>query len=148
GKIIKKAGFQQEMVYGNGLISVEWYASVREVVLGLEKNIYAGTDYRLWMVACGVAFHLVASLWPYLAIFITSGVAQWLYAATVMVITIIAADNARLHGLKPWYALGFPLTIGLFVFIIIRSVYCNLIQGGIYWRGTFYTLEKLRKNKI
>jgi hypothetical protein len=148
GKIIKKAGFRQEMVYGNGLISVEWYSSVREVVLGLEKNVFAGTDYRLWLVVCGIVFHLVASLWPYLAIVITSGATQWIYLTTVLVITVIAADSARFHGLKPWYALGFPLTIGLFVFIIIRSVYCNLNRRGIYWRGTFYSLEQLRRNRV
>ncbi len=148
GKIIKKAGFKQEMVYGNNLISVEWYASVREVIVGLEKNVFAGTDYRLWLVICGVIFHLVASLWPYIAIFTTSGATQWLYGATVLMITLIAADSTRFHGLKAWYALGYPLTIGLFVFIIIRSVSCNLIQGGIYWRGTFYSLRELQMNKV
>lgn len=148
GKIIKKAGFRQEMVYGNDLISVEWYSSIREVVLGLEKNVFAGTDYRIWLAAAGVIFHLLASLWPYLAIFTTSGATRLIYTATVAVITLLAADSARFHGLKRWYALGFPLTIGLFVFIIIRTVSCNLVKGGINWRGTFYSLRELKANKI
>jgi cellulose synthase/poly-beta-1,6-N-acetylglucosamine synthase-like glycosyltransferase len=37
GKLIKKSGFRQSLVYGNGLISVEWYAGVREMALGLRK---------------------------------------------------------------------------------------------------------------
>ena len=148
GKIIKKAGFSQRLVYGTGLITVEWYASVRELVLGLEKNVFAGTDYRLWLAASGALFQLVASLWPYLALVVTEGATQAVYVATVAVISLIVADGARLHGSSPWYALGFPFTAGLFTFIIIRTVICNLTQGGITWRGTFYPLAELRKNRV
>lgn len=148
GKIIKKAGFRQRLVYGTGLITVEWYASVRELVLGLEKNAFAGTDYRLWLAASGVLFHLVASLWPYLALVVTDGATLAVYVAVVAVISLIVADGARFHGASPWYALGFPLTAGLFVFIIIRTVICNLAKGGIVWRGTLYPLAELRKNRV
>jgi len=24
----------------------------------------------------------------------------------------------------------------------------NLMQGGIYWRGTFYSLKELKQNKV
>lgn len=148
GKIIKKAGFRQRLVYGTGLIRVEWYASVRELVLGLEKNVFAGTDYRLWLATSGVLFHLVASLWPYLALFVTEGATLAAYVAIVAVIGLIVADGARFHGSSPWYALGFPLTAGLFTFIIVRTVICNLAKGGIIWRGTLYPLEELRKNRV
>ncbi len=148
GKILKKNGFRQNLVYGTGLISVEWYASVRELVLGLEKNVFAGTDYRLWLAAAGVLFHLVCSLWPYLALGLTRGPTFAVYAATVAVISLLVADGARFHGYSPWYALGFPLTAGLFAFIIARSVTCNLVRGGIRWRGTFYPLSALRKNRV
>lgn len=148
GKIIKNAGFRQRLVYGTGLITVEWYASVRELVLGLEKNVFAGTDYRLWLAASGVLFQLVASLWPYLALVVTEGTTLAVYVTTVAVISLIVADSARFHGSSPWYALGFPLTAGLFTFIIIRTVICNLTKGGITWRGTFYPLSELRKNQV
>jgi len=148
GKIIKKAGFSQRLVYGTDLISVEWYASVRELVLGLEKNVFAGTDYRLWLAASGVLFQLVASLWPYLALVVTEGATLAVYVAIVSVISLIVADGARFHGSSPWYALGFPLTAGLFTFIIIRTVISNLSKEGITWRGTFYPLSELRKNRV
>lgn len=148
GKIVKQAGYRQQLVYGTGLISVEWYSSVRELVRGLEKNIFAGTDYRLWLVVSGVIFNLLAGVWPYLALFVTGGATWPVYAATVGVITFILADGARFHGASPWYALGFPITAGLFAFIICRSVFLNLFRGGIIWRDTFYSLSELRKNRI
>ena len=148
GKIVKRAGYRQQLAYGTGLISVEWYSSVRELVRGLEKNIFAGTDYRLWLVVSGVIFHLLAGVWPYLALFVTDGAAWGIYAATVVAITAILADGARFHGTSPWYALGFPITAALFAFIICRSVSLNLTRGGITWRGTFYPLSELRNNRI
>lgn len=148
GKIIKQAGFSQRLVYGTGLIRVEWYASIRELVLGLEKNVFAGTDYRLWLAMSGVLFQLVASLWPYLALAVTEGATLAVYCAIVAVISLIVADGARFHGFSAWYALGFPLTAGLFTLIILRTVICNLTQQGITWRGTFYPLSELRKNQV
>ncbi len=148
GKIIKKAGFRQDLVFGVNLIKVEWYPSVGELIHGLEKNIFAGTDYRIWLALSGVVFHLAASIWPYLALLITDGVTWVVYAAAVGVITFIVADGARLQGFSPWYALGFPLTAGLFSYIIVRTLICNLGKGGITWRGTFYPLSALRKNKV
>jgi hypothetical protein len=93
-------------------------------------------------------FWLVANLWPYLALLVTDGATLAVYAATVAVISLLVADSARLHGLNPWYALGFPLTTLLFSFIIVRSVSRHLIDGGIRWRGTFYPLAELRKNRV
>ena len=148
GKILKQNGCHQQLIYGAGLISVEWYASIRELVLGLEKNIFAGTDYRLWFALSGVTFNMIAILWPFFALFFTSGGTLWLYALIVLAIGLIAADGARFHGFSPWFALGFPLTTGLFTFIIVRSVTCNLVKGGITWRGTFYPLAELRKNRV
>lgn len=148
GKIIKKSGFRQQLVYGTGLITVEWYPSVREMVRGLEKNIFAGFDYRLASALGSVLFLLTANLWPYLALVVTGGATWWVYAATVAVISLIIADGSRLHGFSPWYALGFPLTVALFIFIVARTLTLNLGQGGIRWRGTFYSLEELRKNRV
>jgi len=148
GKILKQQGCRQHLIYGNGLISVEWYASVRELVLGLEKNVFAGTDYRLWLALSGVIFNLVVILWPYCAVFLTSGSTLLLYLLIVMLISTLAADSARFHGFSPWFALGFPFTAGLFTFIVVRSVICNLIKGGITWRGTFYKLSELRTNRV
>ena len=36
----------------------------------------------------------------------------------------------------------------LFVFILLRTMLLNLWQGGIYWRGTFYSLAELKTNRV
>jgi glycosyltransferase involved in cell wall biosynthesis len=148
GKIIKKGGFRQEVVYGPEFLGVEWYASVGEVIRGLEKNAFSGCDYRVSLVLLGVLFHLCCTVWPFAALFVVHGPARWLYAATVLVMVLLCADSNRFHGTRSWYALGFPLCTLLFAWIMLRTMVLNLLQGGITWRGTFYPLEELKKNRV
>ena len=52
----------------------------------------------------------------------------------------------RTSGLSTWNALLFPLSALAFIFTLLRSMLITLKQGGVIWRGTFYSLAELRKN--
>lgn len=58
------------------------------------------------------------------------------------------AGCAKVNGFRRWYALGLPLGTLLFLWIILRTMTLNLAQGGIRWRGTFYSLRELKSNKV
>ena len=148
GKILKLAGFRQESAYGGGLLAVEWYATLGQLVRGLEKNAFAGVDYRLSVLLSGALFQVSASVWPYLALFLTSGATRVVYAGIVTLITLIFVDSVGFHGAKRWYAVAFPFTVLLLVYILLRTALLNLSQGGITWRGTFYPLPELKANKV
>jgi len=148
GKIIKMNGYRQDVVYAPDFLAVEWYASLKEVVKGLEKNAFSGADYHIPLVLCGSLFHLLCSIWPFLAIFVTDGAVLSLYLATVGLITVTFVDSARFHHAKAWHVVGYPLSTALFVYILLRTMLLNLVQGGIYWRGTFYALQELKANKV
>lgn len=148
GKILKRAGYRQELLYGTGLVFVEWYASVSQLIHGLEKNAFAGTDYRLWLALGGAVVLLGSSVWPYAALLLTQGVTWWLALVTVVLINLLLLDSARRQDCPSWYAVGFPLAAALFSYILVRTTLLNLWQGGINWRGTFYSLEELRRNRV
>lgn len=148
GKIIKHAGFRQDVVFAPEFLAVEWYTSLRDAIRGLEKNAFSGTDYNIALVLFGVSFHVLCSVWPYVAIFVTHGVTRAVYAIVVGLITLLFVDSGRFHGAKPWYAIGFPFTAALFAFILLRTMILNIFQGGIYWRGTFYSLKELKGNRV
>ena len=148
GKIIKKAGLKQDVVFAPEFLKVEWYASLKEMIRGLEKNAFSGADYSIALVLFGVAFHLICSVWPFAAAFLTHGTTRMLYLAVVALIALIFVDSARYHQAQPWHVIGFPLTAALFAFILLRTMLLNLIQGGIYWRGTFYSLKELKRNRV
>lgn len=148
GKIMKKAGLRQDVAYAPEFLEVEWYASVGEAIRGLEKNAFSGADYNIALVLSGILIHIFCSIWPFLAIFITHGAVRWIYLAVVILILLVVADSARFHRSRPWYAVSYPVTSTLFVYILMRSMLLNIIQGGIYWRGTFYPLKDLKSNRV
>lgn len=148
GKILKKGGYRSDVAYGPEFLSVEWYASVGEVIKGLEKNAFAGCDYRISFALSGVVFQLLGSVLPYLALFVTTGATRAVYAALVLLLTLLVADCARFHGGRPWQAIGFAPCAALMCWIITRTTTLNLLHGGITWRGTFYSLRELKKNVV
>ena len=148
GKIIKRAGFRQNVAYAPDFLAVEWYASLGEAIRGLEKNTFAGCDYRVGVVLGGVAVQLIFGLWPYLALVLTGGAVWGVNLLIVLIFTFLLMQGAALHGERKRFAWGFPLGLSLFSWIMLRTMLLNLYQGGIFWRGTFYPLDQLRRNRI
>jgi hypothetical protein len=145
---VKLGGFRSDVAFAPDFLSVEWYASLGEVIRGLEKNAFAGCDYRIALPLFGGAFHLMVTVWPYLAMLVTHGVTRFLNIAVVLVLTAIFMDCASFHRGRRWQAIGFPLGTLLFVWIVLRTMVKNLWQGGISWRGTFYSLRELKGNRV
>lgn len=148
GKLIKKGGYRQEFLFGTGMIQVEWYASVGELIEGLTKNTFAGVEYSLLAIVGASAAQLTLNVWPFLALLLTRGETRALYAAAVLVMLVLCGDAARFLGVRRGYALGFPLATLLFVYIMWRSMLIALLTGGITWRGTRYSLAALKANKV
>ncbi len=57
-------------------------------------------------------------------------------------------DNAHCHGAKRWHCVGIPVTALLFQYIVWRVTLKTLWNNGIDWRGTHYSLQGLRANKL
>ncbi|MDB5811251.1 MAG: hypothetical protein JWN94_3373 [Betaproteobacteria bacterium] len=148
GKIIKDAGFAQEMLFGRGLIGVEWYPSVSALARGLEKNTLAGVEYKVAAIVGGALVQLAVFVWPFAALIFTSGVAFALYAAACLLMLAACVDQTRFVGVSPYHAAGLPFATLLFIGILLRATYVTLRDGGINWRGTHYSLAALKSNRI
>ncbi|HKI06370.1 MAG TPA: glycosyltransferase family 2 protein [Thermoanaerobaculia bacterium] len=148
GKLMKKSGFRQDFVYGQGLLKVEWYASVRELIQGLMKNAFSGVDYRVSMILFSTAAQLALFVWPFLALLLTSGAARWLNLGSVLTLLTLCWVNAPLAGVRRWHGIGFPLATLLFLYILWRAMLTTLWNDGIDWRGTHYALAELKANKV
>jgi cellulose synthase/poly-beta-1,6-N-acetylglucosamine synthase-like glycosyltransferase len=148
GKLLKKNGFRQDLAFGGGLVSVEWYHSVRELVDGLMKNAFAGVDYRVWVVVLSTVLQLAFFVWPFAGVFLTDGPTRLLNLVAVALLLILCWVNARLTHLPVWTGLGFPFATLFFLYIVWRAMILTLVQGGIRWRGTLYPLKELKANKV
>jgi glycosyltransferase involved in cell wall biosynthesis len=148
GKLLKKGGFRPEFVFGQGALRVEWYASVRELIQGLMKNAFSGVDYRVSVVVVSTVVQLALLVWPFLALFLSSGPTRWLNLASVLVLFYLSWVNAPLAEVRRWHGVGLPLATLLFLYIVWRAMLLTLWNDGIDWRGTHYPLAELKANKV
>jgi len=148
GKLIKKHGYRQDIVAGRGLVQVRWYASFGEMIDGLMKNAFSALEYSVLAVILSSAAQLVLSVWPFVAVFVTSGWTRILNLVIVLIILWLCWEAARFTGARRWFGVAFPLATLLFIYIVWRSMLITLATGGITWRGTHYPLSALRANKV
>lgn len=148
GKLVKKHGFRQDAVVAVDLMYVPWYSSLGELIRGLEKNAFSGIDYNAPLLVFSSLFILIMHFGPFVAVFLTSGLTQWLFAAVIVALLGMAATSARRIGVSMSTALGLPLGVLLFVYIQWRTMLLNHWHGGIHWRDTFYPLAELKANKV
>jgi glycosyltransferase involved in cell wall biosynthesis len=148
GKLVKKRGFRQDAVYGRDLITVEWYASIGELVDGLMKNAFAGVNYSLLAVTGSTAALFLTDVWPFLALVATHGVTRALNGVSVALIVLIFWTGAHHGGPRLRYVLAFPAAALLFAYIMWRSALIAVIRGSVTWRGTAYPLAQMRANRV
>ncbi len=143
---IKGAGGTADVLYGRDEIEVEWYASVKEFINGLMKNIFSGFKYNVVLAAGGVLGTLLFFVLPIpLVLLFGNNIARLLVLCVLLFQVILYANMPGSNG-KWWY--GFlSIYAGIIImYIIVKATVANLYQGGIYWRDTFYSLKELRKN--
>lgn len=148
GKLVKKNGFVHDILNGNGFLRVRWYASLSELIHGLEKNSFAAIEYRVWMVVYSSVLILLCNVWPFLAIWVTSGATRWLNVAIVAMHCASFMATAWQLKHRLWSVIAFPLIFSLFVYIQWRTMMLNHWYGGIRWRDTLYPLAELKANKV
>jgi glycosyltransferase involved in cell wall biosynthesis len=147
GQLLKRHGFRQRLVDATDLLAVTWYATMQEMARGMEKNIFAGCDYRLDRFIL-VVLGLLALFWgPWVGVFLAPGMARGLFggaAAICLLMSLYAASRA----VGPWHvAFGVPVSALILASIYVRSVYLTLWRGGIMWRDSFYALAELRRSR-
>ena len=144
GRRIKRAGLAQRIAFGRGLVSIHWASGLNGLVSVMTKNMFSAFGFYVSLV-------LLGCVW--LLIFCVAPAAGLLYAPTRIpaILTLAAVTCAyrlmgRHSGLSTWNALFFPFSALAFAFTLLRSMLITLKQGGVRWRGTFYSLAELRRN--
>ncbi len=144
GKLVKDNGYRQDVLNGRGMVTVEWYRSVAELIDGLMKNMFAGMGYNVSLVIAATLAALVMHIWPWIGVWVTDGWTQACYVVTVVMMVGSFGVVMAPFGVKFRDGLLLPFTIGLLVYIQCRAAALALWRGGIVWRGTFYELRQLK----
>ncbi|WP_260631143.1 glycosyltransferase family 2 protein [Bacillus sp. S/N-304-OC-R1] len=146
GQRIKRHGYSQRIVTALDLLEVEWYGSLKEALIGLEKNTFAGLHYRISMVLFAISGTFISQVMPFFTIFTANTYISALSMANVILIACVyTLIIRRMTTYSPLLFLVFPITALLFIYSIIRASLLTFIRGGIVWRGTKYRLKELRE---
>ena len=143
GKLMKRCGHAQDVLIGRGMLSIAWYRNAGQMFRGLEKNFFAGFDYRLSLLVAATLL-LGVRIWPWIGLLATDGVAWWMNAAGVAVLAAWFAGAAITAGLTLRCLLYLPVVDVISLAMLWRACLLTLRRGGIVWRGTFYPLAELR----
>ena len=145
GRRIKSLGRRQRVAFGRDLVRVHWAAGALGVVGVLTKNLFSLFRFHLSLV-------LLASVW--IAVFTIGPAAALLYAPARIPATVAVGAIAsfyrltrRYSGISLWSFALFPFAAAPFLYSLLQSTWITLRQGGVRWRGTFYSLEELRRNE-
>jgi glycosyltransferase involved in cell wall biosynthesis len=144
GRRIKRAGLAQRIAFGRGLVSLHWASGTAGLVNVMTKNLWAALRFYISLALLGCLWLLTFCVAPAIGLFFTT-------TRVPAILTLAAVAYAyrllnRHFGISAWNALFFPFSALVFVFTLLRSMLITLKQGGIIWRGTFYSLAELRKN--
>ncbi len=148
GRLVKKNHLCQDVLNGIGMINIEWYTSLGEMIRGLEKNAFAGLGYSVLFAVFTCLCIFTFMVFPAVAVFLTTGAARILNLLALAVWAVSYADNARFWKIPLWHGIALPLGTVLLIYAIANAVYRTIRNGGIDWRGTHYPLEDLKANQV
>ena len=146
GRLMGRTG-RQDLLLGEGLVSVEIYRTPVELFRGIQKNVFTFLGYSAWGLVAATLGVFTLTVWPWLGLVATEGVARWLNAGSCALSLGLHAYFARRFGYRLVGLVTVPfsglVTIALFWQVAIRT----WIQGGVTWRGTHYSLAELKRQR-
>ncbi|MFC0522910.1 glycosyltransferase [Pontibacillus salicampi] len=147
GQLVKSFGFKQRLATAKSLLTVEWYPSLSEAIKGLEKNTFAGLSYSWMLGFIAIVGTLLSQVLPFVTVWSTSGRTQLISLGIIVLLyTMYVISTRKLTSFSLMVIPVFPLTALLFVYTITKALWKTYKHKGITWRGTFYSLEELRKH--
>jgi cellulose synthase/poly-beta-1,6-N-acetylglucosamine synthase-like glycosyltransferase len=148
GKLVKETGGRSGVAKAGQTVSVYWHSGVRNIIRGTEKNFFATTGFRWWIA--GAQLFSIALMWlfPLLAVPFVHGWARGFALAAIAVPMIAQAGAAKEFRVSVFYALTQPVGAAIFFWMLLRSTIITMRNGGIVWRGTFYSTEELKRGIV
>ncbi len=148
GKVVKNAGYAQRNVFGADLISVRWAKGALGVVRNLTKNFFAIMSFQWPRTLASCAALVFLNLMPFLGVWLAHGWARLPYAVALLSMFLIYLGMSWKSAVPAYYFFLHPISTTLFAYTMLRSMIVTLCRGGVFWRGTKYPLEELRRGLV
>ncbi len=144
-QMIKAAGGRSGVVNGRGYVGASFYRSLREMAVGLERGVYASLgNFSFARVVWLSLLFFALEFGPYLFFFPFDIPHHDLIGTAVVSLGIIVSILiCRWMGLPLLAAFYFPIDLVIVTYMFLRAGVVCAVQGGFWWRGTFYSREML-----
>jgi glycosyltransferase involved in cell wall biosynthesis len=142
---VKLAGLRQRVAVAPGLVTLHWANGVMGVVDVMTKNLFAVFRFRIMLALLSCLWLTLFCLGPMAFLVLTETRIPAIF--TLASVALLYALSNRHSQISTWYCFLFPAGAAFFIYSILRSVITTLCAGGVTWRGTFYPLAELRKNR-
>jgi hypothetical protein len=150
GLLLRRRGVAQGCLDADGLVSVRWQNGLLATLRGLEKNAFAGCEWRGSLAVLAVLLVLASTVLPYLPLVLP--LAAWTHPLAVIAaglpLLAVGLSARRVSGGSGLEGCLAPLAALALAGVIAWSTVLTLARGGILWRGTFYPLNELRRNCV
>jgi hypothetical protein len=148
GRLAKLSGARSGVGTAGRAVSLRWHAGVGNIVRGTTKNFFAVTRFQLWRVFVQAAGLFLMSVLPFVALpFLRGWPLAFAALAAALAVAIQASVSIKFE-VPAAYALTHPIGAMILIWMLVRSTFVTLRQGGIVWRGTFYPLDELKRGLV
>lgn len=148
GRLAKLSGARSGVGTAGRAVSLRWHAGVGNIVRGTTKNFFAVTRFQLWRVCVQAVGLFLLSVLPFIALpFLRGWALAFATLAAALAVAIQASVSIKFE-VPAAYALTHPIGAMILIWMLVRSTFVTLRQGGIVWRGTFYPLEELKRRLV
>jgi len=142
---VKLAGLRQRVAIAPGMVSLHWASGAFGIVHVMTKNLFAVFRFRMPLVLLTILWLTLFCIAPVAFLFLPeTRIPAILTFAAIAGLYLLSSRHSRI---SPWYAALFPLGGAAFIYSLLRSMFTTFRDGGVTWRGTFYPLADLRKNR-
>ncbi len=147
GLLLHRTGHRTRAFIGGDDVECHWGTTLSGAIQIMEKNYFAAIEFRFAVAvvvgAGGPLGWLVAVSGPF------SETASGIGAGVALLSTIGPAVVVARRLTWAWpSALLVPLVAPLMPYALLRSAVLTVWRGGVSWRGTFYSLDRLRLGRV
>lgn len=150
GLMVHNAEGKSALLDSNGLLSFEWYPTLREAIRGLEKNAFAGfANYSFPKAIIMVISMWLTAFFPIITGIVTQNIllitlTLFFYSFLPALSTVVMRSGVKI---KPLIAASLPIGYFFISLGVLNSTLKAMKNGGLRWRDTFYSLDELRKGR-
>ncbi len=148
GKLVKQHGLAQRNVLGPDLLPWQWGRGAFGIVRNLTKNMFASMQFSWARAIAACVLFCFLNLFPFVGLALAPGWARLPFAVALAALAALYGGLSRLMRVSPLWVILHPLSSLLLLYTMARSMAHAVRHHGIIWRGTWYSLEDLRKGMV